>query len=383
MFSACESDRDSNPTIQQPTTFVLNEPAYAGEAIDLANTSAVQFTCSQPDYGYTASVTYKVQVSATDKYEVSADNVEEGTTPDYAELDDAFSTCQISANPAQFAKAVQQVTRTPEEQIPAEEEIYVRLTATVGSYTIASNSVKMKIVPYYVELKDATPEVWYLIGAVIADGKWTNSAQAIGTSMIPMFTQKDYEYDKKTGLGIIEYTGYIDAGAGKFKIVRTPGDWDNIVCCAGTWEGDTYKCFIRGKDGTDDPGDIDLGESGYYTITIDTKAQTCQIKKAAMEDVNVYESMSLPGSYNEWDTSAAMTPVETVEGAENHIWTADVTVTDGEMKFNNGDSWWGSKNFPYGYASTDEGGNIPVKAGSYKVFFNDLTGAFFFHEAAE
>lgn len=28
-FSACESDRDSNPTLLEPDTFVLNVPPYA------------------------------------------------------------------------------------------------------------------------------------------------------------------------------------------------------------------------------------------------------------------------------------------------------------------------------------------------------------------
>ena len=27
LLTACEDDRDSNPTIQEPTTFVLNTPA--------------------------------------------------------------------------------------------------------------------------------------------------------------------------------------------------------------------------------------------------------------------------------------------------------------------------------------------------------------------
>ena len=29
LLTACEDDRDSNPTIQEPTTFVLNTPANA------------------------------------------------------------------------------------------------------------------------------------------------------------------------------------------------------------------------------------------------------------------------------------------------------------------------------------------------------------------
>lgn len=378
LLTSCESDRDSNPTLLEPETFVLNQPAYSGEAIDLANTSSVRFTCSQPEFGYTAAVTYKVQVSATGSFTVSADEAEEGVKPDYAEPDDAFTSCVIDVNPQQMAKAIQQVTLTPEEEIPAETEIFVRLMAKVGNFSCPSNVIKMKVSPYYVELKVAAPEVWYLVGAVIADGKWTNSSAAIGTSMIPMFTKKDAEYDKKDGKGVIVYTGYI--ADGKFKIVRTPGDWDHYVCCAGSWNGDTYTPFVRNGDA--DPGDIHLGAAGYYTITIDTKAAKCTIQKADLKDVKVYPMMGLPGTYPGADWTPAnnpMTAVETVEGTENHIWVKDVTLEDGnEFKFSNGTDWWGGVDFPWGYAGADS--NIPTKKGTYKVFFNDLAKAYYFHE---
>ena len=70
-FTACDDDRDSNPVIQQPTTFVLNEPAYASSNIDLESSKEIRLTCSQPDYGYTAAVTYQVQLSLTNSFTVS------------------------------------------------------------------------------------------------------------------------------------------------------------------------------------------------------------------------------------------------------------------------------------------------------------------------
>ena len=51
MFTACSDDRDSNPMLQQPSSFVLNTPAYASQAIDLQNSQSVNLTWSQPDYG--------------------------------------------------------------------------------------------------------------------------------------------------------------------------------------------------------------------------------------------------------------------------------------------------------------------------------------------
>ena len=52
-MASCETDTDSNPTLQQPTTFVLNTPAYAENNVyDLANAETVNLTTTQPDYGY-------------------------------------------------------------------------------------------------------------------------------------------------------------------------------------------------------------------------------------------------------------------------------------------------------------------------------------------
>lgn len=65
MFTACTDDRDSNPTVQQPSTFELNMPALGGSVYDLANTDSIRLTYEQPDYGYTAPVKYYAQISVS------------------------------------------------------------------------------------------------------------------------------------------------------------------------------------------------------------------------------------------------------------------------------------------------------------------------------
>lgn len=54
-LTACESDRDENPTIKQPTTFQLN--ISASEVYDLEANSTIQWGCVAPDYGYSAPLT--------------------------------------------------------------------------------------------------------------------------------------------------------------------------------------------------------------------------------------------------------------------------------------------------------------------------------------
>jgi hypothetical protein len=73
-----------------------------------------------------------------------------------------------------------------------------------------------------------------------------------------------------------------------------------------------------------------------------------------------------------------MTPVNTGSPAvENHDWYVnELTLTsDGEMKFCADGDWnynWGANMFPYGQAEY-AGMNVPVKAGTYKVFYNDMS----------
>ena len=53
---------------------------------------------------------------------------------------------------------------------------------------------------------------------------------------------------------------------------------------------------------------------------------------------------------------------------------------DGQLKFAADEGWtynWGAEEFPYGIG-VQNGLNIPVKAGTYDVFFNDLTGHYNF-----
>ena len=59
LFTACETDNDSNPILNEPDTFTLNTPAYAANNVyDLKNAQSVELTCSQPDYGFPAATTY-------------------------------------------------------------------------------------------------------------------------------------------------------------------------------------------------------------------------------------------------------------------------------------------------------------------------------------
>lgn len=378
IFTACDDDRDSNPVIQQPTTFTLNTPAYAGSNIDLEGSSSINFTWSQPDYGYPAVVNYSLQISATGTFTVSqseADADETGATvADYISSSE-YTICSANLSAEELNKSLVQLCKWEEDNVPSTQTVYIRANAYLANssnaqiYNITSNVVELTVSPYYVALKDAEPEMWYLIGSCIGDGAWSNSAEAIGTSIYPMSLVKDYEYDKKTGEGELTFTGWLTPDG--FKLIKVPGSWDD------QWgQGDAFGTFVMNDGGS---GNIAVPAAGYYTITLNTKSDELTVVAADITPT-VHESICITGDFNGW-TDNAMTAVNSVV-ENNHIWSyvLDATGGDTTAKFKIAGSWdtnWGSDTFPYGFG-VGNGANIAVTAGKYTVIFNDIDGSYVF-----
>ena len=396
LFTACESDRDSNPIIDTTDTnitFVLNTPAYATNAIDLRNTTdSIRFTWKQPNYGFPVAAQYKMQLSLDGSFTTSyadAQADETGATvADFYEFDrEPARVCQMFLNCEDIAKAMQYIGGWDESNVPDLKTAYIRVKATsAGLSDVYSNALKLDFAPYYVVLKEAQPLLWYLVGNCIGDGSWGNAADKIGTGLIPLFTISGETYDKATGKGKISYTGYFPE-YGQFKLIQTPGNWDiqkNYDSFAGI---DTDK-FETNNDGN---VCVKAGAGGYYTITLDTEKDVISINPYEGTPT-VCTSIALPGGHNGWnETNAekdgnaptALTAAETSANAVCHTWTLDLNlINDAEVKFaaNNGwDKNWGAADFPYG-TGTQGGENIKAKAGHYTVFFNDITGQYMFIE---
>ena len=67
LLTACDEDRDSNPTVQAPTEFHLNTPVMTNTLVDLANSTSIQLTCAQqPNFGFPARTSYVVQMSTSE-----------------------------------------------------------------------------------------------------------------------------------------------------------------------------------------------------------------------------------------------------------------------------------------------------------------------------
>lgn len=389
MFTACSDDNGSNPTLVEPNSFVLNTPAYADAGIDLKGSETVNFSWSQPDYGYPAAVNYSMQVSLDGNFTVSteeADADESGATvADYAnvEIQDEDRDLKGSANAEDFATALEKIAKWTEDNVPETQEVYCRMVATTtGANPVYSNVVKINVVPCYVELKDAAPIIWYMVGGCIGSGSWSNDK--VGGGLVPLLPNPEVDIDKKTGTGELIYVGWFPKG-GQFKFVRDPGSWDAQL---------NYTNVDNADDGvvTDEDGDnhnLGIPEDGLYKIVVNTATNKVTVTKYDGTE-KVHSTITMPGTYNGWDVGAG-NPLTALNGLDNnkehnHDWFGTVTFdndanVDGDqgVKFANG-SWdvnWGGDTFPLGVGSQG-GKNIRYKAGTYTVFFNDILGIYYF-----
>jgi len=399
LFASCSDDNDSNPTLIQPKEFVLNTPAYANATIDLEKSTGLELTWSQPKYtadNAPINATYEVQVSPTNSFTVSTDEAaadESGEkVPDYAVLSNTTQKCNISASAEEMDKALVKILKWTEGNVPAEQEMYVRVNAYILEGTsrlnpVASNSVKLNVKPYYIELKDAVPTMWYLVGNMFG-GKWAGDKN-IGVDALPMFLKPNFSYDKKTGAGEIEYTNYFltdefdekaESAVAGFKILPSSFDWNYSMDGGGKLKD---NIAYRGSTNSDG-GHILAGADGYYTITLNTANNTATMVKYEGNVTN-YGTIQIATSLDDFVSDTPMLPYNT-EGVENHAWYYVMEVPAGQtvsFKFKIAGSW--DTNWGYGaedgavnmYGKCEANGhNIGLTEGKYCISFNDITGAF-------
>ena len=381
LFTACSDDNDSNPSLIQPTEFTLNTPAYVNETVDLQTTEELQLSWSQPQYTADNApllLTYEIQVSPTNSYTISAEQAsadESGATiADYAALARTTTQCSYTMLATDLMKAIMQVKKWSQNEVPQQQTAYLRINAFIlenGTRlnSTVSNSIKIEVNPYYIELKDAEPIMWYLVGNNILDGAWGNNP---GTSSLPMFKQSDYAYDKATGTGEITYLNYFDTNG--WKIQPEDFNWDLGFMSSGNANEAVFR------DGGSDGGNIWCDPAGYYLVTVNTLTNTCSIQAKDITPTD-YGTVCIAGSFNSW-SNTPMTPANM--SGENHVWVYTLTVDAGDavqLKFNdNGSTWWG-------FGSTDgdvnlcgkattSGANLGLEEGTWVINFNDITGEF-------
>lgn len=369
ILTACDDDRDSNPTIELPTTFKLNTPAYSNIAMNLAKTENFTIAWSQPDYGFPVNCEYTLELNTDETFAKAPFMTMVCPTPE----------ATISGSELNTKLQVQEGWQA-ETDAPAEMTIFARvLTHAVGASSLSntneieSNVISFKVAPYYVNTSVAAPELWYLVGDFTGAGNWKNADDAVGLGLVPFYASDKEEYDVLTGQGVISYTGYF-LSSRSFKLVKTPGGWNDQW---GTSDGALSP--VKNDGGSQN---FVVPADGYYTITLNTATDELSVEAYTGDTPSIYAQMLIAGDFNGWTTDTQMTAVYTFSDTECHDWYFDLDASSGDTtaKFLTDSSWsvnWGDTSFPFGKGSQN-GPNIPVLSGKYRVFFNDITGQYQF-----
>ncbi|MBQ9186609.1 MAG: SusE domain-containing protein [Prevotella sp.] len=236
LFTSCKDDRDDNPTVKSPTAFTVNTPATADQYIQLAADNNINLTWSQPDYGYTANVTYRVQVGVKqDDGSVtwSVKSVKDddgnviGSEPQY--LASTYYTCNATVSGEEIAMALNEIDgfKTIDDYVDKGfREIAFRVNASlyevdkvVSGTAIVSEPVFFKHMAAYCAIK--SPAYIYIVGDVNAIG-WAEPNEANAASYA------DYRlYETEIDNNVFEGTFDVTAGDHYFRFYTKLTGWDD------------------------------------------------------------------------------------------------------------------------------------------------------------
>lgn len=356
MFTSCEDDNDSNPIVKTPTEFHLNTPALAATNIDLTNSSAIVFTCSQPNYGFPASTMYKVQVS-----------LKEDMT-DFVELDQSFPNTVCSVDAAILASTLTTMELNAgksEADFPMDVKVYVRMRAFMTTDTgepvadteILSNVTCLENVHLNYSLAPVTtPEHLYVVGG-FCGWDWGNSFE-----FVPVYDHPEMYWRMV----------WIDEAGVK---INTAQEWDgnqkgyNDITVAGD---------LAGNISTNDDGNICSTTPQWYLMVVTASVSGRDIKYTVeFNEPNVY---LIGDTFGGWDELMAGSKFD-VPTTMDADFVSPAFKADGEIRAYvkvPGNDWWHSEFMVFNgeIAYRGKGGDqerVAGKAGQ-KFYLNFATG---------
>lgn len=356
MFTSCEDDNDSNPIVKTPTEFHLNTPALAATNIDLTNSSAIVFTCSQPNYGFPASTMYKVQVS-----------LKEDMT-DFVELDQSFPNTVCSVDAAILASTLTTMELNAgksEADFPMDVKVYVRMRAYMTTDTgspvadteILSNVICLENVHLNYSLAPVTTlEHLYVVGG-FCGWDWGNSFE-----FVPVYDHPEMYWRMV----------WIDEAGVK---INTAQEWDgnqkgyNDITVAGD---------LAGNISTNDDGNICSTTPQWYLMVVTASVSGRDIKYTVeFNEPNVY---LIGDTFGGWDELMADSKFD-VPTTMDADFVSPAFKADGEIRAYvkvPGNDWWHSEFMVFNgeIAYRGKGGDqerVAGKAGQ-KLYLNFATG---------
>lgn len=269
-----------------------------------------------------------------------------------------------NANLTSICPQVQNDEGTEGKCINGTQSWHLIESADYASYRITVNLLDMT---YTIKGISAVPE-YYCVGTVT---NWN-----AGTKVSAMFP---------TSSNTVTLTSYF-TGAWDMRMwpAENFGDWGNGKAIGIAENGGNAPsgslCWNTAND-----GNLASPEAGYYTLDCDYGTMTYQWTKCADQNPVTYEKIGLVGGNDDWDNDIFLTKVTNTSGNDTHLWYILGVKIDSctwGVKFRANGSWdvkdWGKGGNGFPYAQSSSGDNIPFEPGTYNIYFNDITGHYFF-----
>ena len=163
------------------------------------------------------------------------------------------------------------------------------------------------------------------------------------------------------------------------------GNWNNAF---GSAEGDGLS-VAEGKLKVNGGAIVCPEKNAYYTFTADFSKMTYKWTKLANQNPTEFEYVSLIGVGGNWNDGD---DIDLTQVAPHNWYLAKQEIPAGGLKIRADHKWSddGSGNWGFGEGQKYESkgtlitsgtsGNISVPAGTYNIYFNDITGAYAFVE---
>lgn len=345
LSTACENDPVS-PVLGDSNTFISPELKNAPESdvVTLLPDNAQEvyetFTWSKADYGVKLPTNYLLLVDTSDSFAHPV-MLESGPVTDASITVEDFNNALLKLGLPGFQQAT--------------VKLKTMSVVTGGNIdTLKSQSITREVVTY----QNSDCGNYCTVGLIgsATPGDW-------GTD-----TDMRIADPERIDLDTWTLTVYLKGGAeAKF---RAGDDW------AVNWGASDYPSGTATQDGSNIP----IPADGYYKIVFNDETGDytfTALSTGTFTTIGVIGDAT-PGG---WDTDTDLTQ----DATNQHIWSGEVTLTDGEAKFRAENDWadnWGDASYPSGFG-IGGGPNIPVKAGTYFVWFNDATGEYAFMNTAD
>ena len=243
-------------------------------------------------------------------------------------------------------------------------DLETRIRATITSDTGVNERLSLPVAFSVTTYSTAVTNL-FLVGSATA-ANWENN-----NNNAPIIRDPNNK-------NVYSYTAKFNGGGDfAFKLLETPGQWQP------QW-GVTNNTFVSNETLGQEPGVLSVPTTGYYKLDVNTKTGIYSIAPYDASAATVYPAMGYIGSSRTGGDDGWSDPDSNLTQStfDPHIWYAkNVKLFDGEFKFRANDSWdvnWGATTAISGYGVLNSSSNIPVTAGTYDIWFNDLTAGYIF-----